>query len=174
MTKDGGPADGAGDLSVSQPMPWGMRVFLAAFGAAAIIFPAYDIGWAIWPPNLLTVFVLAMILVSSAIGLAFLIAAVAGEEQIWSFPPSEVVIDRKSLVRATVTRLRAGDVASLGVRHTTDSEGPDKWDVVVKTVSGLSFQTQDFLSPVGAEALAARLRAHLGLPDPDGAAGRPA
>ena len=162
---------------VNHALPWILRLVLVAIGIAVIVLPARDLGRGLWPPSLMRLLVGVIVVGAAMLGLLLMALGVFGEAQRWSYPPRTVVIHRRRWGAERATRLMAGDVAGISVRHKKDAEAPDTWRVVLmkhdcvplsraqrrifKLESAL--ETHDFKTLEQAAAARSALLEHLGL-----------
>ena len=163
-----------GDLPmVRHGFPWPLRVAFGMLGVFAVVMPVWELGRGLWPLSIATPVFAIIIGGAASIGIAMLRAVLAGESQVWTFPPHAVVIHHKAWGRERAMRLTANNVAAVEVRRFEASEGPDPWRVVIvpkPTESGLRmagrngvFETGDYTSAAYAERVRRALIVHLQL-----------
>ena len=110
---------------------------------------------------------------AASIGIAMLRAVLAGESQVWTFPPQAVVIHHRAWRSEREMRLAAHNIAAVETRRIEASEGADTWRVVIvpkPTESGLRmagrngvFETGDYTSAAYADRVRRALVEHLRL-----------
>lgn len=158
---------------VRHGFPWPLRLIVAGFGVFAMVVPAWELGRGLWPLSIATPVFAIIIGGAASVGIAMLRASLAGESQVWTFPPNAVVIHHKAWRSAWKVRLTAHDIAAVEVRRFEASEGEDPWRVVIvpkASDSGLRmagrngvFETGDYTSAAYAEKVRRALLAHLQL-----------
>jgi hypothetical protein len=151
-------------MTVDRPLPIVLRLILIGAGVLAIVLPIRDLGWALWPPSLATVFFGIIIAGALAVGTLTMAFGLLGRGIHWRFPPGAVEIEARHWGRRRITRLTGADVQDLTVRHDADSDGPDRWIVCLATRSGELHETRGQPSPKAAEELALQIAAHLSVP----------
>lgn len=158
---------------VRHGFPWPLRLIVAGFGVFAMVVPAWELGRGLWPLSIATPVFGIIVIGAASLGIAMLRAALAGESQVWTFPPNAVVIHHKIWRNAWIVRLTANNIAAIEVRRLGASEGEDIWRVVIvpkASDSGLrmaahdgGFETGDYTSAAYAEKVRRALLAHLGM-----------
>ena len=160
---------------VSRSIPWPLRVLLVAFGAFAIVMPAWELGRGLWPLNIATPVFGVIIMGAAFVGFHLVMAGLSGWSDVWTYPPGAIVVTRRGWGRQTTQRLTATQVAGVDVRWREEAEDADtQWQVVVvpkSTFSGLGakagpggvFDAGSYGSQAYAERIRQALLDHLGL-----------
>lgn len=151
------------DFPLSRPLPFLLRVVLGAAGVFVIVAPAWEFRGAFVRPGWISLFFAALLLGAWAVGGAFVMAAIFGEDQRWRVKDGEIEIARKALFRERTTIVRGADVVTTRIRQTAWDSGPETFSVVIALRNGEEFETAGFEKRANAEALEARLRARLQL-----------
>lgn len=152
-------------LLIARPLAIGARLVFIAIGAFVILVTLWELGAALWPPNLFTPFFGIIVGGAWFVGGGVLTAALKGEDQRWRFEPGRIVVERRVWSKLTENMVTGEDIANIVVIHDASNDGPDTWFVRLQLKGGTDFDTQEFGSPAYAEKIAAQIRRHLGLPD---------
>ena len=163
-----------GDLPmVRHGFPWPLRVAFGMLGVFAVVMPVWELGRGLWPLSIATPVFAIIIGGAASIGIAMLRAVLAGESQVWTFPPQAVVIHHRAWRSEREMRLAAHNIAAVETRRIEASEGADTWRVVIvpkATESGLRmagrngvFETGDYTSAAYADRVRRALVEHLRL-----------
>ncbi len=174
------PADATDVFDTDLPLvrrefPWPVRVGCVVAGAFAVVMPAWELGRALWPPNVLAPFFAIIIGGAGYVGMQFIRAGLSGWGDVWTYPRDEIHVQRREWGRHTTTRLSTANVAAVEVRRSEDADHDDApWQVVIvpkPTVSGLAaiagaggvFDAGRYGTQAYAERVRNALVAHLGL-----------
>ncbi len=123
--------------------------------------------WAFWPvfltPSLFTLFFGVIVLGGWAVGAVFIMGALTGEAQAWRFSGGRLYVQRRSPFIDKTDIVSGRDVESVFVREIAWESGPHTFAVVIRIKSGQSYESRGAASRDDAEALAAHVRAELGV-----------
>lgn len=160
---------------VEQPVPLVLRLILIAIGIAAIALPASELWRAVWPFNVMSLIVGAIILGAAFVGTLFIAAGVSTGGQRWRYVPRTVLIERRLWRKVWEVRLTTREVAAVEVFQDPPGD-PDRWrvrlvpagtaPVAVRNVREASTcETALFDTREAAEGARRALLAHLGMDD---------
>ena len=116
---------------VRQSLPWPLRLLLIALGLFVAGLPLWELGRALWPPNIVTPFFGIIIAGAAGIGFKVVATGLNGEGLEWRYPPGAVVVRRSSWRKHRETRLTAANVAAVEVRGGRSMDGDGVWRVVI-------------------------------------------
>ena len=108
-----------GDLPmVRHGLPWPLRVAFGMLGVFAVVMPVWELGRGLWPLSIATPVFAIIIGGAASIGIAMLRAVLAGESQVWTFPPQAVVIHHRAWRSEREMRLAAHNIAAHAAANT--------------------------------------------------------
>jgi hypothetical protein len=145
------------------PMPQAVRLLLGGAGLFAIVTPAWEFRHAFLHPSWFSLFFVVILLGAWSVGGGFVMAAIMGEEQRWRVGDSRIDIARRNFWRSWVTTVRGPDVSGTKIKETEWDSGPKSYSVVLRLVTGETFESPGFERRENATALEARLRERLHL-----------
>ncbi|MBX3566689.1 MAG: hypothetical protein KF914_01440 [Rhizobiaceae bacterium] len=131
-----------------------VRVIFIAAGIFVIGIAVYELGRGVWPPNILSLFFLFMILGACTVGGPTIMGGLFGEAATWDITPGLISIALKNPFRKRVVRLTPDRVLGISVIEQDHMEGENTWLVEVIT-STERFRTPDYGSSEKAEAVRA-------------------
>jgi hypothetical protein len=149
------------DIQLRAPHGPLARVFFGSIGAAVIAVVLYELGRALWPIGWWSPFFAIIVFGACWIGFKCLMAAVAGEDVIWTLLNNEMRFDRTSLLRDRVEIVRSGDVLTTAIKVHDWESRPNTFSIQIRLRSGEMLDTPEVDSKARAETLQAEIRSRL-------------
>jgi hypothetical protein len=149
------------DIQLRAPHGPVARAVFGVTGAAIIAVVLYELGRALWPIGWWSPFFAIIVCGACWIGFKCLMAAIAGEDVIFTLSDNEMRFDRSSLLRDRVEIVRPGDVLMTAIKAHDWESRPDTFSVQVRLRSGEILETPEVDSKARAETLQAEIRSRL-------------
>jgi hypothetical protein len=149
------------DIQLRAPYGPIARITFGGLGAAIIAIVLYELGPVLWPVGWWSLFFAIIVGGACWIGFKCLMAAIAGEDVIFTLGSNEMRFDRTSLLRDRVEIVRPGDVLITAIKVHDWESRPDTFSVQVRLRSGEMLDTPEVDSRTRAETLQAEIRARL-------------
>lgn len=155
---DGLGADGV--LRHGVPTHWAMRALLIGGGLLVLFLSANELWRAVWPPNLLSLPFLAIVVGAALVGLPMIGAGLLAPSVNWRVSPGLVEITTASPFARKTHRIAAHQVERFEIREDT-GDGVSSFKLVMTIADGTQFPSRDFGSYTAADALRQQMQAIL-------------
>lgn len=137
------------------------RCGLAAVGLFVVLAPAVELGSGLWPLNLASPLLLAIITVAASIGLPMLAAALADVGTRWTFEPHALRIEFLAVAFARGHRLYRAQGATVDIVNDENAPVAAAHRLCVRDAKGRRWFSPPFRTYAEAEAYRTRVAAHL-------------
>lgn len=146
-----------------QPMHPALRVGFVAIGLFCIGVTTLELGRALWPPSVLSLFFGAIVFGAWTVGGQFVLGGLAGRAQVWSFTREALTVTSSNVFGTQSERFGPGDVTGTEIRTIDWDSGPGSFAVVLHLRDGRRLETADYRDRRGAEIMQHRLARHFRL-----------
>lgn len=139
---------------------WMMRALLAGGGLMILVLTSHELFRAVWPPNLLSLPFLAIIIGAAFVGVPMIGAALFAPSVNWRVSSGLVEITTASPFARKTHRIAAHQVERFEIREDT-GDGVSSYRVVMTIADGTRFPSRDFGSHEAADRLMRQMQSIL-------------
>lgn len=138
-------------LVIYMRAPHFMRILFIGFGIFAIVASVWELGAAVWPPNIFSPFFLFIILGAASVGWPMMTGALFATDDVWTVEKGRVTIDRDNWFKHERLVFDTDAIDQFNVVEVVAMEGDNTWKVVMWVRGWKSFETYEFSSKAAAE-----------------------
>jgi len=149
-----------GVLRHDVPTHWVMRALLICGGVAILALTGHELWRAVWPPNLMSLPFLAIIIGAALVGLPMIGAGLFAPSVVWLVSPGLVEITTTSPFARKTHRIAAHQVERFDISEDT-GDGVSSFKLVMTCADGTKFPSRDFGSHKAADELRRQMQAIL-------------
>lgn len=135
-------------IVLSHVMPTPIRLMTGGVGLAGTILLFVELGPALWPPSVLTLFFGFILLGGLSVTVAFLAGSALGPDQTWEIQPGRLTITYRLLNRASVMTYRLADLDRVEVVSSSYDSDVETHALVCRLARGRTVETGLDSTPV--------------------------
>lgn len=156
--------DEADPFRIERPFHVVVRLAMAGAGLFCIVVPAWELRFAFFEFGWWTIFFGVIVAGAWSVGIPFLMSAVLGDSETWTFDDGALCVARVSpWRRRRVDVFRAADIARTEIRTIGWDSRADSYSVVLHVRSGERLETPDYEAVAKAEEVRGEILRRLGV-----------
>ncbi|MBB5744887.1 hypothetical protein [Brevundimonas variabilis] len=128
-------------IVVSHVMPTPVRLLFGGIGAAGTLVLLIELGPAIWPPSLLSLFFGVILLGGLSVTLAFMAGSALGPDQTWEIRPGQLTITYSLFHQTSVRTWRLADLEDMDVVSSAYDSDTETWALACRLPPGRRVET---------------------------------
>lgn len=135
------PCAGDDPIVLSHIMPTPLRLIFGGFGLLGTILLLVELGPALWPPTILTLFFSIIVLGGLSVTLAFMAGSAFSPDQTWEIRPGQLTITYTLFNKTSVKTYRLADLDEMEVVQSSYDSDVETYQLVCRLPIGKTVQT---------------------------------